>query len=301
MSAIIECNGVHKRYGSKTVLTDLSFSVDAGQPVALIGPNGAGKTTLFSLLCGYITPDQGQIRVLGQAPGSGQLTGRLAVLPQDALLDPGFSIAEQLTLFARLQGLTGKAAKIDVERVLQRVGLGAELHTRFQALSHGMRKRVSIAQALLGKPELILLDEPTAGLDPINAMAVRKLITELSDEATFVISSHNIFELEKLCGTVLYLEQGRLRHESTTSRQADQLTLTLMQAPSSDFVAALTALAGVNAVQQLDKLEWLVLCEASDQVDIAVLQLCHQHRLAYRSLVSGQTLEQQLFSVANGH
>jgi ABC-type multidrug transport system ATPase subunit len=187
MSLIIEVENVGKRYGEKKALQGVNFSLNQGAPVALVGPNGAGKTTLFSLLCGYIQPTSGSIKILGHKPASSALFGRLAALPQDAQLDPRFSIASQLTFYARLQGMSKKLALKDTQRVIAMVGLQDASNSRPSELSHGMRKRATIAQALLGAPEIVMLDEATAGLDPINAKEVRAIVAEHANDVNFIL------------------------------------------------------------------------------------------------------------------
>jgi len=164
--SIIQCDNLSKQYGNKLALDTVSLTLTQGAPIALVGPNGAGKTTLFSLLCGYIQPTNGSISILGHKPGSKALQGLLSALPQDAALDPNFSIVSQLQFFAQLQGMTTKAAKQEALRVLALVDLTDSAEAKPKSLSHGMSKRVSIAQALMGSPKIVLLDEPTAGLDP---------------------------------------------------------------------------------------------------------------------------------------
>jgi ABC-type multidrug transport system ATPase subunit len=302
---LIEANALSKNFGSKKVLDQLSFTVHAGEPVALIGPNGAGKTTLFSILCGYLTADAGEIRLLGQRPGAAALFGKVSVLPQDALLDPVFSLASQLQLYGQLQGMNKATADSEVKRVLQLVDLSDYAQAKATMLSHGMRKRVAIAQALLGQPQLVLLDEPTAGLDPVNALQIRQLIAGLSDQATFVISSHNIFELERLCGTVLYLEHGKLQQHSLGQQTAQQhaavtgyLNLLLEQVDSARVRDELQQLKGVLRVEQPQKHEFAIYYDKTIDaaLDITVLTLLRQHGWHYRSLSQGQTLEQQLFA-----
>ncbi|BFL83480.1 hypothetical protein LFREDSHE_19300 [Shewanella baltica] len=167
--SLIQCQGLSQLYGSKKALNDVNFSLEAGAPIALVGPNGAGKTTLFSLLCGYLSPSAGTITLLGEAPNSPKLLGKIAALPQDAVLDPNLTIVSQLSFFARLQGMGVEQARQEAIRVLTLVDLADVAEQKPPSLSHGMSKRVSIAQALIGSPELVLLDEPTAGLDPANA------------------------------------------------------------------------------------------------------------------------------------
>jgi ABC-2 type transport system ATP-binding protein len=300
MSTIIQCQALGKSFGSKTVLQQLDFTLEQGDVAALIGPNGAGKTTLFSILCGYLAPDSGSVRLFGHKAGSSKLFGKVAALPQDAQFDPAFSIGEQLTFYARLQGLGGKAAREETRRVLALVELTQQMNHKAGALSHGMRKRAAIAQAFIGNPQLVLLDEPTAGLDPVNALHIRQLVSHLSGEVSFMISSHNIFELEQLCNKVLYLEQGQLKAQASSEADAVQqyLTLQLEQDNAAEVTQALSQLPGLVSIRTAQKKE-LVLCynpQQSADFDLAVLQCLAANGWRYRNLTKGQTLEQKLFS-----
>ena len=299
MSPIIRCHNLVKRFGSKTVLDQISFELQLGDVAALIGPNGAGKTTLFSILCGYLAADSGRVDILGQAAGSSTLFGRVTALPQDAQFDPAFSIGEQLQFYGRLQGLNSKTALAETKRVLALVDLSEQFALKAGALSHGMRKRAAIAQAFIGQPQLILLDEPTAGLDPANALQIRQLVSQLAGEVSFLISSHNIFELEQLCNKVLYLQQGKLSSAQSSEAEKDQgyLTLQLEQDNSADIAAALRQLPGLISVQASQKKE-LVLCYQAQQADfdLSVLQCLAANGWRYRNLTKGRTLEQKLFN-----
>ena len=210
MSTLIECRGLTKRYGRTQALAGVDLSLERGAPIALVGPNGAGKTTLFSMLCGFVRPSSGDVRVLGEPAGAAVLRGRIGALPQDASLAPGFPVRSQLVQLARLQGFARPAARAEADRVLERVRLVEAAGNVPESLSHGMRKRISFAQALIGSPELLLLDEPTAGVDPPNVRVIHALIRELGDEVDFLISSHNLDELERLTERVVTLEGGRV-------------------------------------------------------------------------------------------
>lgn len=303
MSMMIQAEQLSKSFGRHRVLDSLHFSIEAGEPIALIGPNGAGKTTLFSILCGFLRQDSGTLEIFGQKPGSDGLAGRVSALPQDAMLDPNFSIGTQLTFYGQLQGMNKATAIAETHRVLALVDLQDYFSKKATVLSHGMRKRVAIAQALLGQPELVLLDEPTAGLDPVNALQVRQIIANLSAEATFVISSHNIFELERLCGTVLYLEQGKLVQQRSRQQGAvGYLSLQLENADATQVLQMLQQLTGVSSVDNTQKNEFAIHYDRvlAPDLDIAVIGILRAHGWQYRSLTQGRTLEQQLFAVANG-
>lgn len=297
---LLRCSGLSKRYGNKLALDNVDLTLETGSPIALVGPNGAGKTTLMSLLLGFIKPSSGKISVFGEQPGSSTLLGKVAALPQDAVLDPDFSLLTQLALYARLHGFSGKSADAEALRVLTLVGLSDAIYSLPKALSHGMGKRAAIAQALIGNPKLVLLDEPTAGLDPVNARNIRELVADLSPDITFLISSHNLEELEKLCGKVLYLDHGKLSQAVDLSAPDQQAYLTLQMHPCdmSALQAHLQHLPGVEAIQFSGKhtLVLQYLPEKATELDIQLLQLLKQQRLQYRMLLNGRTLEDQLFS-----
>ena len=189
-------------------LRGVDLSVPRGSIYALIGPTAAGKTTLFGLACASLQPDPGTVDVLGGPPDAVRLKGRLAALPQDALLGRDTSVREHLVFLARLQGMDLATAEREATRVLGLVDLGELAARRAGTLSHGQIKRVGVAQAFLGEPELILLDEPTAGLDPRHAHDLRALIRSQRGQRTIVVSSHNLQELEAICDEAAFIEKG---------------------------------------------------------------------------------------------
>lgn len=199
---------VHKSFGRVQALRGAQLKVPQGTVFALIGTNGAGKTTLFSILCGFIRADRGLLEVLGGPPSPERLKGRLLALPQDAVLSREMTLREHLSFLAQLQGLPPPRARTEVERVLELLGLSDLGDRRAGTLSHGQSKRVGVAQAFLGDPELILLDEPTAGLDPRNAHELRQAIVAERSRRTVVVSSHNLQELEAICDEVAFIERG---------------------------------------------------------------------------------------------
>jgi ABC-type multidrug transport system ATPase subunit len=203
---------VRKRFGATEALRGLTFEVPRGSLFGLIGPNGAGKTTAFSIACGFLSADAGEVSVLESGPfHPGRLKGRMTALPQDALLGAETRCLEHLEFYGRLQGMTAVEARRHSERLLDEVGLGERRQAKARTLSHGMLRRLTVAQALLGEPELILLDEPTSGLDPRHAHELRELLRRTRrDGRTLVISSHNLPELEALCDHVAFIDRGVL-------------------------------------------------------------------------------------------
>jgi ABC-type multidrug transport system ATPase subunit len=232
VTAAISIKNVSKVFGKQKALDDVSFDIPAGSVFGLLGPNGAGKTTLFSIIANFLKPTAGKIEVLGvDVERIGELQGRLTILPQDALFQSNVPVREQLEFFAQLNGMTKAQAADETTRVLTLVGLLEAEKKNARALSHGMSKRLGIAQAFMGKPEVIVLDEPTAGLDPVNAAGVRTLINEIKQAAkgTLIISSHNLAEIQELCAAVAILDKGKLKEfksvaELTASNGVVRLT-----------------------------------------------------------------------------
>jgi ABC-2 type transport system ATP-binding protein len=217
----IEVRQLVKRFGDRVAVNDLSFTVEPGQCYGLIGPNGAGKTTTFSILCGYLHPTAGQARVLGmncEQPGA--LKRKVGVLPQDAVLTPGERVGRLLTYYAKLSGLPHP--ENEAREAVERVGLKDTWDLPAGALSHGMAKRIALAQALMGKPPVVMLDEPTAGLDPRIAAHVRQIVKEMRGAQTVVVSSHNLQELEELCDAAAILDRGKLAQAGTMAELTAQ-------------------------------------------------------------------------------
>jgi ABC-2 type transport system ATP-binding protein len=207
--------GLTKRFGAKTAVDRVTLTIGAGSVYGLIGPNGAGKTTTFSMLAGYLRPTEGTVAVLGFAPTAVDvLRSRVGVLPQDAILPASDRVGEFLLHMARLQDLPRDKALEAARGALSDVDGAAWWDQRCGSLSHGMAKRVALAQAFLGAPDLVLLDEPTAGLDPRVAWEMRQLIRAKKGarggQCTIVISSHNLQELEEICDGAAILDRGRL-------------------------------------------------------------------------------------------
>jgi ABC-type multidrug transport system ATPase subunit len=202
--------GLVKRYGRIHALNGLDITVPKGVICGFIGPNGAGKTTTFGILGGLIRPDAGEIDVLGLGPPNPERHGGfMSMLPQDCELIPQVPVAAYLRYLARLQGLSQAEAARTVDQRLEEVALTDRARSRIRELSHGMRRRVAVAQALLGEPELVLLDEPTSGLDPELVVRLRELFAAQRGKRTLVISSHNLLELEAVCDHIIFIQQGR--------------------------------------------------------------------------------------------
>ena len=239
------------------------------------------------------------MRLFGHKPGSAALHGMIAALPQDADFDPGISIGKQLLHYARLQGISRSQANSAVAESLAVVQMSDSRHATADELSHGMRKRVSIAQTLLGKPKLIMLDEPTAGLDPPNAKIIRDVIRQQADDITFIVSSHNLDELERLCSRVVFLEKGVLQANKAIAADEDDssyLSIRLIDVESEAFVAACAELPGVEEVrEQQGAFQIRFDSRQHPALDIRLLEMISTRGWQYRNFNRGRTLEDKLF------
>ncbi|MDG2085524.1 MAG: ABC transporter ATP-binding protein [Planctomycetota bacterium] len=207
----IHIEGLEHRFGDKVALSDINWQLPEKGIVGLVGPNGAGKTTLFSLIAGFLRVQRGKIGILGSdSPNHPSLVGRMGVMPQDALFTKDISIFDQLLFLMKLDGINGTRAENRALEIMKRVGLEKEIHRGASILSHGMGKRLGVAQALLGSPEIVLLDEPTAGLDPANARQIREFMREVGKNALVIVSSHNLLELQDLIDEVGVIVAGKL-------------------------------------------------------------------------------------------
>lgn len=200
-----------KKYGRGYALNGFSLSVPVGSTMGLVGRNGAGKTTLMMIMAGFVLPSSGSIDILRcGAFNAARHGGRLSILPQDSELPLEARARELLVRYARLQGLQPAAAKKSADELVAAFNLEAHADKRIRALSHGMRKRIMVAQAFIGDPEIVLLDEPLSGLDPVEAFRMRDFIRARRARQTVVISSHNLDDIEKLCTHVAFIDGGKL-------------------------------------------------------------------------------------------
>ena len=248
----VALEGATKTFGGLIAVNEVSLRIARGAVYGLIGPNGAGKTTTFSMVCGYLKPDRGTVRVLGHAAGDlSALKGRLGALPQDAALPANDTVGAALTFYGRLLGMKRDVALKAAQDGLERVGLSQWWRVRCGALSHGMAKRVGLAQAFLGSPEVVLLDEPTAGLDPKSAFHLREYIKQQRKEGhTIVVSSHNLQELEEMCDAAAILDRGKLIAAGSMqelTRSIEEIRVALAgEAPALDEIRALSAVTSAT-------------------------------------------------------
>ena len=222
---MIEVSHLSKQYGSHPAIENLSFTVEDGQIYGLLGPNGAGKSTIMNILTSYLAPTSGEVKVAGYGlpEEAQQAKACVGYLPEQPPLYPEMTVQEYLMFAAELKGVKKVQRKEQVLKAARRTGLESVLPRLIRSLSKGYRQRVGIAQALLGSPKLIILDEPTVGLDPAQVIEIRKLIQELGRAHTVILSSHILSEVQAVCSRVLILSKGKLVAEGTPEELGEKL------------------------------------------------------------------------------
>ncbi|MFO0674931.1 MAG: ABC transporter ATP-binding protein [Polyangiaceae bacterium] len=301
----IRISKLKKSFGPKVAVDGITFSVPRGSVYGLIGPNGAGKTTTFSMLAGYLEPTSGTVEILGHAPRKvAELRSRVGVLPQDALLPASEKVGEFLVAMAKFQDLPLDKVEGSVRDVLAEVDGKDWWDLRCGRLSHGMAKRVALAQALLGAPEVLFLDEPTAGLDPKVAYEVRQLILRRKGSCTIVISSHNLHELEEVCDGVAILDQGRVVAEGTMNElTASSEEVRIKLAPGPTMLGAVRELPLVKHLEfDEEKRELLVFFDRTqadaETVIGEVLRVLLSNGARISGVSKGRGLEQRVMDLA---
>ena len=214
---MIEVSHLTKKYGGHLAVDDVSFTVEDGQIYGLLGPNGAGKSTIMNILTGYLSATSGQVTVAGHPlpEEADEAKACVGYLPEQPPLYPEMTVGEYLDFVAELKKVPRAQRKEQVLHAARRTGLEKVLPRLIRSLSKGYKQRVGIAQALLGSPKIIILDEPTVGLDPAQVIEMRKLIRELGKAHTVILSSHILSEVQAVCQQVLILSKGKLAASGT--------------------------------------------------------------------------------------
>ena len=214
---VIEVSGLTKRYGKNTAVDHLSFQVKKGQIYGFLGPNGAGKTTTMNMLTGYLAPTEGQIRIDGHDISEEPVEARrrIGYLPEIPPLYLDMTPLEYLRFTAELKGVAKEKRESEVERVMEKTQIQDMQERLIRHLSKGYRQRVGLAQALLGDPEVLILDEPMVGLDPKQIIEIRELIRSLGKKHTVILSSHILSEITSICDHVMIISHGKLAASDT--------------------------------------------------------------------------------------
>ena len=267
MDATLRCQGLRKAFGDLQAVDDVGFQIDPGETYGLLGPNGAGKTTTISMIAGLLAPDAGDIEVVGHRMTPRALDAKAAVglVPQDLAIYPDLTARENLRFFARLQGLNRGDAGTRSTEVLEVIGLADRADDRSGEFSGGMKRRLNIGIGLLHHPRLLILDEPTVGVDPQSRNAILESVEHLSTDGLAVLyTTHYMEEAERLCDRIGIVDQGRLVAEGTRR----ELIATIAE---QDVVRLHVAGDGAAAARACDALEGVTSAEVEGEEIVCLL------------------------------
>ena len=258
---MIEISNVTKRFGSLTAVDDISFSVGRGEVLGFLGPNGAGKSTTMKMVTGFLTPDEGTIRVSGVdiAADPVEVKRWIGYLPEGAPLYGEMTTRGFLQFIAGIRGFKGAEARRRIDSVTEKVSLGSVLEMPIDTLSKGFKRRVGLAQAILHDPRILILDEPTDGLDPNQKHEVRTLIRGMSAEKVIVLSTHILEEVDAVCTRATIISNGRIVSDGTPedllrrSRTHNALRLVLAIADPTGVAETLHEVDGVSRVEATER------------------------------------------------
>lgn len=296
---MIEVNNLTKSYGEVDALRGISCSIQAGEIVGLLGPNGAGKTTTIKTLTGYLQPGSGTVTIDGMDvlthPREVQAT--IGYLPESAPLYPELSVQGYLRMMANLRKIPASEQVSHISDAVRATGLTEHLARPISELSKGYRQRVGLAQAILHRPNLLILDEPTVGLDPTQIVEIRKLIRRLAQDSTILFSTHILSEVEALCDRVIILINGEIRADARLSELASSSNAMIVLGESvaglDNLVAELPGVVDVETTESSDGYPaYRVQGESEADLCPALFDLAQQHSWPVRELRRDvQTLE----------
>lgn len=286
---MLQVQSISRRYGSHLAVNNVSFSVEKREIIGLLGHNGAGKTTIMKMLSGYLEADSGQILLDGLDIQQHRraIQQQLGYLPEHLPLYPDMTVLDYLDYAADLKGLSNDNRGSEIRRVIAATALQDKLHAKIDTLSRGYKQRLGVAQAILGKPRLLILDEPTNGLDPSQTLQMRELIQQIAQDATVILSTHIMQEVQALCSRVVLVRQGELVLDSTLAalNTGGRVQLSC----SLDLHTLKTLLADLNELEQIS-------VDGDNQFMLQLSQQCERKtfcaELARRIVGAGHALYQ---------
>lgn len=265
---VLQCEGLKKAFGDLQAVDDVSFRIDAGETYGLLGPNGAGKTTTISMVAGLLKPDAGHVEIAGQrmSPNAVGAKSAVGLVPQDLAIYPDLSARENLTFFARLQGLSQPDLKKRVDEVLEVIALTDRADDRADEFSGGMKRRLNIGVGMLHDPKLLVLDEPTVGVDPQSRDAILGSVEALATEGLAVLyTTHYMEEAERLCNRIAIVDHGNIVAEGTRRQlvanlgEKDLVRLEV-SGDGQDLTTAAEAAKAVDGVDSVEVEDTTVVC-----------------------------------------
>lgn len=292
-----------KIYAGQKAIDNLNFSINKGEIVGFLGPNGAGKSTTMKILTGYLPATTGEAIVCGMDIDRQPLEvkRKIGYLPESNPLYPDMYIKECLAFAANVYSIKKPADRI--EEMITMTGLTTERKKKIGALSKGYRQRVGLAQALLHDPEVLILDEPTTGLDPNQLVEIRRLIREMGKNKTVLLSTHIMQEVQAVCDRAIIIHQGKIVADDTLERLQAVHTNTIISIEFSENITAhqLKGLPGVKEIREISPLKWELVTSHPDEVKKSLWELALQNKLNIVSLHSNKAMLEDVFRKLTGN
>jgi len=301
---MIHIEELTKYYGLKPAIRDISLDIERGKIVGLLGPNGAGKTTILRILTCYMQPTAGRVSVDGLdcRTQALEVRKRIGFLPESVPLYSDLSVRAFLGFAGTIKGVGGAALRRETDRVIEACALKEHRQRLIKHLSKGLKQRVGLAQALITNPPILILDEPTTGLDPAQIIEVRNLIRELGGERTVLLSTHILPEVSQLCERVIILHNGRVRKEDTPANLARDIqrgvrTVLEVDGPQEEVRTALAGLEGVSGVEPAGEApgQWVVLSEGDTALRPLMARLIVESGWDLREMRSSELSLEEVF------
>jgi ABC-2 type transport system ATP-binding protein len=294
----IEVKSLTKIYGEQKAVDDISFNAAKGEIVGFLGPNGAGKSTTMKIITGYLLADAGVVNVCGIDVKAQPLETKkkIGYLPESNPLYYDMYVREYLDFIAGVHEIKSKKERI--EEVIATVGLSPESKKKIGQLSKGYKQRVGLAAALIHNPEVLILDEPTTGLDPNQIIEIREVIKKLGQNKTILFSSHILQEVEAICDRVIIINKGKLVADDTLSvlrNQSQNNQVVKVEFKEAIDEGLLQSLQGVQSVNKINDREWELACTHANDVKRVLLEMSLQHNLNIVSLQSGEQRLEEVF------
>lgn len=292
-----------KSYGLQKAVDDISFHVKQGEIVGFLGPNGAGKTTTMKIITDYLEMDSGNVFIGGTAIGDSDMRKHIGYLPENNPLYDDMPVLDYLAFCAKMQGLSGDTVPKRIREMVRLCGLDPEKHKKINELSKGYRQRVGLAQAMIHDPDILILDEPTTGLDPNQRVEIRDLIKSLGRQKTVILSTHILPEVEATCDRILIINNGQIVADGEVGELKQQaaggqvIHVSVEDADHDSVFGALSGLPGVTNVVIRDKagLKYDVHCQDAVNPSRMIFELCVRHKWTLTELTPVETKLEDVF------
>ena len=292
-----------KSYGFQKAVDDISFQVKTGEILGFLGPNGAGKTTTMKMITGFLSIDEGDVSMNGKSIKEHDMKSRIGYLPEHNPLYEDMPVIDYLEFCAALQNVPKEQVDPQIQKMVKLCGLDIEKHKKIGELSKGYRQRVGLAQAMIHDPEILILDEPTTGLDPNQIVEIRDLIRQLGRQKTVILSTHILPEVEATCDRILIINRGKIVADGTADTlrkqaQGQQVLRVRVEAPNyQEVFDSLQGLASVNAVDMIDKeaLRFEIQSVSDLQSNHSIFKLCVEKGWTLTEMIPFETKLEDIF------